>query len=431
MKQSQPTLRARHARRMFYANSGLWAMGNGLASTTLVYYLALELGAPRAGLGLAAILATHHLVGVLRLAAPALIDRVADRKRFCLGGFVLAAGLLLLLPVVAAPGNLPSATISLWVLVGLWSAYHLLQYLATVALWSWIADLVPAPIRGRFLGQRERWMVVGHAAAMLAAGGFTYAWHECHPQQPRWIAYAVAAVVGVGFMLAAVVPLGRAPERRAKDRQPQRSAVSWRAIVAPLADGRFRRLLLFGCWFSFSNGLTQSAHFAFPYEVLHITLFAMLAMQTMMRVGQFSISPWMGRLADRLGNRPLMLVCLLLTAQGPWFYFLATFGGWWWLIGAWAAWIAYAGVNVALGNLVLKLSPETNNVAHIAMYYAVTGVCCAASTLAGGVLQDAYGTAVFRLFDGLTLDYFAALFLVGWLLRLSSVVVLRLVVRED
>jgi len=37
----------------------------------------------------------------------------------------------------------------------LWCTYHLLEYLGTVALWAWLADLVPLRIRGRFLGRRE------------------------------------------------------------------------------------------------------------------------------------------------------------------------------------------------------------------------------------------------------------------------------------
>jgi len=79
------TVRARRrARRLAYWNGAVWAIGNGLASTTLVVYLALDLGAGRIGLGIALILAARHVVGLLRLGAPALIGRLVERKRFCL-----------------------------------------------------------------------------------------------------------------------------------------------------------------------------------------------------------------------------------------------------------------------------------------------------------------------------------------------------------
>jgi hypothetical protein len=48
-----------------------------------------------------------------------------------------------------------------------------------------------------------------------------------------------------------------------------------------------------------------------------------------------------------------MGVCLLLVATGPLFYLAATPEDWWWIVGAWVVWIAYAGLNVCLPNLLL------------------------------------------------------------------------------
>jgi MFS family permease len=50
----------------------------------------------------------------------------------------------------------------------------------------------------------------------------------------------------------------------------------------------------------------------------------MLALQTAMRLGQLSVSPALGRMADRVGNKSVMLFCLVLTAQGPLFYLFST-----------------------------------------------------------------------------------------------------------
>ena len=196
---------------MAYWNGAIWAIGNGLASTTLVIYLALELGAGRIGLGISLIVAAPRIAGLLRLAAPALIGRLTDRRRFCLGAYLLGSLVLFGLPLAAAPGCLPSAGASLAALVVLWCLYHLLEYLGTVALWSWLADLVPLEIRGRFIGRRERWMVTGQAAAMLAGGLCTWGWHHNHPESARWIGYAIPALLGVCFMIGSLVPLALMP----------------------------------------------------------------------------------------------------------------------------------------------------------------------------------------------------------------------------
>src|SRR3990172_1871328 len=100
MDSKLPILRRRRARKLAIWNGGIWAIGNGLASTTLVIYLAKQLHAERLGLGISLILAAQHRAGLLRLGAPALIDRLGDRKRFCMATFLLGALLLLALPWV-------------------------------------------------------------------------------------------------------------------------------------------------------------------------------------------------------------------------------------------------------------------------------------------------------------------------------------------
>jgi len=421
--------RRRRARRLAYLNGGIWSIGNGLASTTLVIYLALELDPARAGLGIALILAARNVVGLLRLGAPALIGRLVDRKRFCIGAYLLATLLLLSLPWIAAPGWLPSADASLSALVSLWCAYHLLQYLGTIALWSWLADLVPVRIRGRFIGRRERWIVAGEAAAMLCGGLFVWSWHQTHPTMARWVAYAITAAVGGGFMLAAVVPLVRMP--RLVTSLTVRTGATLQAMLAPFCDPRFLRLVAFGCWFSFFNGVTQSAQNIYPVRVLGIHLFTMLALRTGMRCGQIAISPWAGGLADRWGNRPVMIASLLLVATGPLFFLAATPERWWWFAGAWVVWIAYAGLNVCLPNLMLKLSPGDANTPYIATYYAVTGLCYAAATIVGGVMLDRFRDASWTLFgDAVALDFYQGSFLFGWLTRSLGVVLLLLVIEK-
>jgi len=422
----------RRARRLAYWNGAIWAIGNGLASTTLVVYLAMELGAGKIGLGISLILAARHILGVLRLSAPPMIGRLADRKRFCLASFLLGTLMLLALPWAAVPGRLPTVGASLAALVGLWCVYHLLQYLGTIALWSWLADVVPLRVRGRFIGLRQRWIVAGEAAAMLCGGLFVWGRQATHPTQPAWISCLVPAVLGACFMIAALLPLAAIP--RVAISRIVRHGATLRAMAAPFADPRFLRLLLFGCWFSLSNGLTQSAQYSYPKHVLQssaLALFALLALKTFMRCGQAIASPGLGGAADRVGNRPVMMLCLLLVAQGPLFYFFSSTRQPWWFAGAWAVWIAYAGLNVCLPNLMLKLAPGESNTPYIATYYTITGLCYAANTILGGILYDNCRDCSLTFFGRIALDYYQCIFLAGWIARTLGVLVLLLVVVED
>ena len=272
-------------------------------------------------------------------------------------------------------------------------------------------------------------MVAGQALAMLDTGLFVWGWQAAYPKTPIWIAYVILASIGACFMIAAVFPLLLIPKITSE--KIVQSGATFKAMLAPLCDSTFLRLIAFGCWFSFFNGITQSPQRLFQLEVLGITLFVMLVLKTGMRLGQLSVSPWIGQLADRRGNRQIMIASLFLVAQGPLFYFFSNPAQPWWFVGAWIVWIAYAGLNIGLPNLMLKLSPEGSNTPYIASYFAIVGVCYAMSTLIGGAMLDRFGSETFELFDGrLRLDYYHISFLFGWITRSLGVLVLIFVVQE-
>ena len=373
---------------------------------------------------------------MLRLAAPALIARLAGRKRFCLAAYCASALTLLLVPLSAVPKLLPSAGAAMSVLIALWCVYHLLEYLATVALWSWLADSGARRIRGRFLGRRKRWMVAGQAAGLLATGLFSYAGRN-YLALPGWLSYVIPAALGALLMLLAVLPLCRIPAL-GENLQGQHTPARRRCYGqphwwAPLADRRFRRLLAFGCWFSFFNGLTSPAQDLYLRDALLISLLATDVLQIGMRLGQWVLSPRLGRLADRIGTRPVMVVSVLLVAAGPLFYLAADREHWGWIVGAWALWIAWSGINVCLPNLMLNLAPRQGNVPHVAAYYALTGLCVAASMIAGGAWFDRCHGKLFYLLPGWPpLNYFQIAFLLGPLAKgLAVLWLLRVVERKD
>ncbi|MCA9247162.1 MAG: MFS transporter [Planctomycetales bacterium] len=413
----------RHARRkairLAYWNGGLWAVGNGLTSTMLIIYLAQELGA--LGLAVGAIVAAPRLLGLARLGAPALLARIASRRAFCVWFYALSNLLLLLLPVCSAPGVLGSPTASLAALVLLWSGYHLLEFFATIALWSWFHDLVPRQVRGRFFGQRERFLTVGRIAGMLASGAFAYVWRASMPGAPRWLAYAIPAGAGALVMLLAVAPLAHMADPKSAD-----ANAAGRASLGPaLRNAALWRLVAFGIVFSFVNGTTQAPQAIYAYRVLEFSLLAMMLFRSVMFAGQSLIGPRVGWLADRFGNRPVMVVSQVLIALGPLFHLLSTPERRWPLAVAYVAWIAYAGINVGLPAMLLKLGDRREASPRVSIYFAVTGLAYGCGTLLGGALFDWMTETEFALRLGATvLDPFGAFFLFGTVGRLLAALLL-------
>lgn len=370
-------------------NAALWALGNGLVNSTLVVYLVLSLEPDAAGLGVSLILAAPQLVGLGRLAAARFALAGATRKRFCLLMYLASGLVLAALPALAVARDRLPPYAALAGVVAVWCLYHLLEYLATVALWAWLGDLVPLEHRGLFIGRRDRWLNGGRVMGMLAGGLF--AWQCEHGAAWKWAAYVVPAACGAGLMMLAVVPLCFLPVGpAAKNTAAHAAAPSfrWRQLLTPLADMRLSRLLIYGCWFSFFNGLTQTVQGVFPARILEVSVFWMLAFRSAMTAGQTLVGPQVGRWADRYGNRPVLIVSQLIVAAGMLAYMRAT-PETWGLIGlAWLAWVAYAGINIGVPNLLLKLSPPGQSGACLASYFALTGLCYGISTVLGGVAFD-------------------------------------------
>jgi MFS family permease len=401
------------------ANAALWAVGNGLVSTLLVIYLAADLGAE--GLAISLILAAPRLAGVLRLCVPALIASWQSRKAVCLIAYAASAIVLFAVPSVAALEATAADSIAVAVLVGAWCLYHLAEYVGTVALWSWLGDITPRPVRGRLLGHRERWLVIGRLGGLAASASLALAWRWFLPQGPRWLPLALSASFGASMMLLAIIPLANMPAvRHAPSAVPQ---APWRTLWRVFFDPAYRRLLVFSCWFSLVNGLTAAAQELYPIRVLGFGYPLRLLLQSAMRMGQLTIAPWMGRLVDRWGNRPVMIISQLITATGPLFFLAATPDRPWLVAGAFAVWIAYAGLNVGLDNIKLKLASEENNAPYIAAFHAISDLANALTIIVGGMLLERL-----RAEGSQAMQLYAQLFVLGWIGRtLAAGLVARLI----
>jgi MFS family permease len=372
------------AMRSANANAAIWAIGNGLISTLLVIYLASDLGA--SGLALSLILAAPRFAGLLRLGVPALMASLRARKAICILAYVVSSLLLGGVPAIAALQTRIDAPLAIGLFVTAWCLYHVAEYVGTVTLWSWLGDLTPANIRGELLGRREFWLTTGRIAGLVCSAALAAVWAWSLPKAPRWEPLALSAGVGAVMMVVATVPLVFIPGLpQAPSTVPR---APWRSLGRALIDPAYARLLLFYFWFSIANGLSSTAQERFPISVLNISYTVRQILQGIMRVGQTAIAPWAGRLVDQFGNRPIMIVSQLIVSTGMLFYLFASPDRPWLIAGAFIVWSAYAGLNVGLDNIKLKLAPADNNAPFVSIYYAVGDLANGVTTVVGGVIYD-------------------------------------------
>lgn len=430
----------RRAIRLSYVAAVLWACGNTVSSGLLLVFLAQELGG--GGKQIAYLQIAPALFGLLRLFTPLVIGRIGGTKRACLGLSVAAYALLFAVPTIVELGRQGGRrSEALSILIALFCIHQLLEQIATIALWTWLTDLVPRRLRGRYFSRRNMLQLAIVIATLLASGwyidravaaerdaaaaGLIVSYAPAH--------YATLIAGGAVLLMASLAPLAMIPAARTVSRadtvvpetsESARGLFHFRTLLASLFEPAARRLLLYGCWFSFFNGLFQIAQNIYPKGVLKLSLRDVNMMQTAMRLGQIGVSAWAGPTSDRCGNRPVVVLCQLLVGAAPLFYFLASPNSFYWLYGAWILWSAYAGINICVPNLIFRLAPPAERSAHYAAYQAVTSLFLVAGTLIGGYVFDGLGQPFtlevlglqFR-FDGFAVDKFALFFLAALVMR--------------
>ncbi len=407
-----------------HANAALWGIGSGLANTTLVTYLAREYHAT--GLAISWLLASPSLVGLLRLFTPFWLDRVTGRRRFCVGMFLASAAALAALPIAARPGVFADARHAIVMLGATWTTYQVLDYFGAVALWSWLGDLVPLEVRGRFLGRREAWMTAGLVLGTASAALATWQWHEycVRMKTPtlEWQAYVACGAAGALMFALATIPLATMADVASARTDPPFPAVRLGDWWAPVVDRRYRRFMAFGLWFSFSNGIMQTAQQVFLMTGLGLSLAQKKLLDGGSRGVQAMLLPTFGQTVDRRGNVPVLAVSQSVIAMASLFFLYASPDAKWWVLGAYACWLAFGGENVALPNLMLGLSQTGQTPAYAAAWFAWTQLAYSLSVLAGGVLFDWMAAHFHPTYvGGAPIDDFFVIFLAGWLLKSSGV----------
>ena len=202
---------------------------------------------------------------IFRLFTALLIDLCGSRKGFCIGGLLVAPLFVGLIPLYVPQlvANDSPTTVLMFVIT-VWFLYHLVEYLAMVAFFSWVGDLVPRRVRTRFFAWRQGWLLGGTIIGVILA---TRVLPELFPiavYAPTGEQYLIPATIGCLFKLVSVLPLIKMPEI-AWYRTAFRFADRIVQMFAPLTNGRFMLLVGFVSWINLANGLTQATQTSYNY----------------------------------------------------------------------------------------------------------------------------------------------------------------------
>jgi MFS family permease len=291
---------------------------------------------------------------------------------------------------------------------------HLLGNLGNASWLSWLAMIVPRRLRGRYFGLRNSVSSLTNLVCVPLAGLAVSRWPGGTIQ-----GYGVILFVGILFGIASLgcqyFKIDINPkdhnslsfrDRQKKNQTKDGSSVEPTAIVLPQehhhsptivpasiwGDSNFWRFLLYFSIWMFSVNLSAPFFNLYLLGSLHLDVSWVTVYSSLQAGANLLMLIVWGKLADRIGNRPILLIAGILIAVIP-LLWLSISGDhldiWLWipllhiLLGG-----TLAGVELCNNNLLLGVSPILNQSNYFAIAAALSGVSGALGTTIGGFLAQ-------------------------------------------
>lgn len=338
--------------------------------------LALDCGALLIGL----LWSLPYLAQLVQFPAAWLTSRLGGRKTA-----IAAVGLSrqLPLPLVVVPFLAVPLAVKQALFVAITALAALLGVVGNNGWTTWMGELVPSRLSGRYFGRRTALCTLAGTLGALGAGLLIDASRKRGLEREGLAAMSlVACVLG-----AATTALMR-QQRDAPHPAPQ-PLPTWSTLLEPWRDPAVRRALTFNLAWNAAVGLAASffqIHMAQNLGMGFLIISAYVAATAVVRM---LVSPMWGVALDRVGSRPVLVACTLVISTIPAIWIFASAHSWWpvgvdILLGG-AVW---AGFNQAIFQLPLRVTPRRNRAFHLAAFSTAGGLAFAlSSTLAGAFAQ--------------------------------------------
>ena len=374
--------------RPLYFNGVFGQAMDSLTTGAILVGLALELGASNLTIGL--IGAIPFLTNLLQLPAIYLIEHLRDRKRIVVISSVIGRSLLMLVALV--PLLHPSSA-ALALLLAAMTLRYCFGAVTTCAWNSWMRDIIPPEILGRFQAFRLYLMTLAAVGVGLGAAALIDLWQG----RPAHL-YVYGGLFALGSVcgLIGAYFTSKVPDSPMEPREVRAIGRTLRPdrLLAPFRHRNFRRLMGFMSSWNFAANLATPFFVAYMLRKLGYELtFVILLTLFSQAVTAASLRLW-GRYADRFSHKTVMGTCggLFVICLLGWTFTSfperhAYTTALLFLLHALMG-FATAGINLTTSSLALKLAPQREATSFLAVNSMVNSVAAGIAPLIGGLFAD-------------------------------------------
>jgi MFS family permease len=399
----------RQGMRMSIGDGVFAQMFIGVTTGSFVTALAIFLGATDFVLGL--ITALPVLAQLVQLPAAWMVERRGDRRAIAVWSSL--GRLFWLVPVVVLFIPMPTEWRIGLAVLAMALAFGLLA-ISTNAWLSWMSDLIPASLRGRFFGTRSTVLaLVGLGVSFVGGTVLDLTRRGGNPALGFLILYGVACAAG----LVSTYFVSRQPEPKLT----RAGRGNFLALIgAPWRDRSFRSFMVTMSIWSFGINLGAPFFSAQSLKELHVSYQQLASFDMVLAAVSLVTQSFWGRLSDRVGQQrvirwamlgacPLSLTWLFVTPNNLWLLYLnnVVSGTFW------------PGFNLALNNRLMERAPAAGRAGYLALYSAITGGVAFVASLFGGVLANALAGGQYPL-GPLVMNHYQVIFLLAGIVRVGT-----------
>ncbi len=367
-----------HALRHFIIMGVLWAVygPNAIVSGPVLSGFALKIGLSQAQIGFLA--SFIGLFGLWQLVSSQLTRPVRNKRRLCvtLGLIEITAGSL-----VVSTALVPEE-LRFYAMAGLLSIAYLLGHTVNPNFNSWLSNVLPADIRGNYIGRRMAYVSITSIVYLYAASR----WLDWRADTTGFVVvFAVGWVAGIlGYVMMGLTPYPKS--------EPPEPGSFAGALTEPLRDRGYRSLALFMCTWLGSGMMSGAFYSVYMLQDLGLT-YSQVAIYTNITLAAMVLSyPLWGVFVQRYGSRPVSQLTI-------WPY-VATLGAWVFINPVTAAWLIpiqravagffWSGTQVANSTLLYKIVPSgEENSSYFANWMGFVALGAAGGPFIGGLLRSA------------------------------------------
>jgi MFS family permease len=269
-----------------------------------------------------------------------------------------------------------------WWLV-LFAITYILSSIAGVSWISWIGEWVPQGLMGKYFGVRNRLAQFAQVTFLLITGWLMNRFGNS--------IIAFQAILIVSSLLRLVSAWFQWKTKTDESLHPlPKTTLIWRNQLDVLRQNKpCLWFIAYGAAWGFSASLFAPFQAVFMYKELGLSVQQVSIIVIVASVGgALSATAW-GSLADRFGNKPVMLFCMILWQAQNFLWCIVTPANHWILYPMWVfSGIMGIGFAITLFNLQLKVIPSQAKTLAISVNIAVASLVTALGPIIGGkILQ--------------------------------------------